>query len=78
MTLLSLRIINFLMRLYRVNFENNKPVSVTESDVILKSNMDMEFDQGKKTINWITIMADDPQDALTVADEIFSGIIGYL
>jgi hypothetical protein len=66
------------MKLYQITFENDIPVSATEitDDSITK--VEIELDESKKHIKWMSIFAENEQDALAVATDVAEKIKGYL
>ncbi len=63
------------MKLFRVIFEHNKAISAVEVDFSNHTGIKIGFENGRKTIQGMTIFADDVQDALETANEMENGIL---
>ncbi len=66
------------MKLYQIDFSDNKAVSAHPLDLLSYKCMEIERCAGKRSIKWITIFADDEQEGITLANEVVESIANFL
>ena len=66
------------MKLYRVNFINNRPVSALPLDMIGAKCVEFDLQNGRRSIKWVTLFADDEQEGMTIAGEALNNILRFL
>ncbi len=66
------------MKLYQINFRENRPVSAQLLDVLSPKSMEIETRSGRRSIKWITLFADDEQEGISLANEVVDSIGNFL
>lgn len=66
------------MRAYKVIFENNTAVSAIPSDFFVTKNVNIERGDGKASLEWLIIFANDEQEAIINAKKLVKDYFGFL
>lgn len=66
------------MKLYRINFSNNRPVSALQLDMMSSKCVELEVRDGRRSIKWVTLFAEDEQEGMNIAGEAFNNIMRFL
>jgi len=65
------------MKPFKINFENNKAVSVHPLDRLHFKGIRIECNEGIREIKWIIVLANNEQEAMELADKITEGVFIY-
>jgi hypothetical protein len=63
------------MRMYKVIFDNNKAILASQIDFSNNVGAEIAYPDGKSTLKWLIIFANDEKDSIITANKI-AGKIG--
>lgn len=63
------------MHVYKVYFQNNKPISAVETGASYFENVQEDLLKKDGSVSWIPVIAKSKEDSITIANKIIAAII---